>query len=1579
MKFNNEKKFLNEPCLFIPNIIYKNIDFDFNLTNNVYNLFFNKKELIFRHDKVEDFSIKFLDSNINTKIKGLEEVKGKINYIFKNGNDNQSTSIPGFKKLKYQSLYKNIDLIFYENDGYIECDFIVSPKADYKNIKLEIGSNYNVKIDNEDLIISDNNTEFKLKKPIIYQIINKEKYYIKGKYVLTEKNIVSFDTEPYDKNYTLIIDPVILFSTFLGGSYVDPYGRITDIGMKVAVDSEGMIYVTGGTSCTDFPLKNPFQNIYGPTTSEQFVSSAFISKIDPTKSGYDALIYSTYLGGIYPTSQSFQYDEGIDIKVDSNGYAYILGVTSARNLPTTKGAYQSNYSGVDFDLFVAKLSQDGSKLEYLTYFGGNGNDGTLLYNGSNILAGMGGICIDDLGNAYISSTTSSNNFIATQDVFQSNLIGQENAFIAKLSPDASELKYFTYFGKNATTSCGIDIDSDRNIYIAGNLYNPSGDNFTENTSGFNTDATNSMYLVKINSSKNGNDSIEYFTCFGEWKYPNGDEDICHAIAVDKMKNAHITGIGRSNKIPLKNAIKPNKDGNDSFIIKIDTTKTGDDSLVYSTYFGGNNVDITYDISTDSTGNTYVTGRTDSADTFPITDIIGSAINHNRAFISVLGLDGQLIYSSILAGDVGAGDFDGGCGITVDNLGNIYATGFTSTIDFPTTSSRIQSLSGKFDVFITKLNPIYSQILVTPSYVSDNASQIITLTAVSGYSFINVSSVKLKKLEEVDIIGEDIQVNDNSTIITVTFNLEGKTNGEWDIEIKDTDNNIIAYISEGISINHISISVDIFANKTFRKGSPHTSYITITNNGNIELFFVPITIKYEVQMDIEALFQIENKSLLYPQDRDKLPDLPINIEVMDYSDPNNPKPIGTAIFVVIPYLPPGQSIVLPVKANKPPCNVDGKASITVKATIGESTHMDNIDKVANCWIDFFNIALGILPGYDCVKAVISALLPILRKEILNKTTSKFAYSYDVLKSLTECVGSVIGLNALIDGAIIISNLVTNAISGADFGNDCINALVTSDDKSKNKEIKADCIIAVDPNYKSGPIGIGSENYIIGNNIFDYYIAFENLSTATAAAQKVVIKDVLDKSKLDLSTLKIDSIAFGSNIISPYTQILPYSTDIDLRPSENIIVRINVNIDSTTGELTWELNSIDPITNLPVTDPTVGFLPPNIISPEGQGFVSFSIMPNSNLNTNDKIINKSAIIFDNNASIETNQWINTIDKSKPISKVNTLADVQTSTNFTVSWGGTDDSGILTYTIYYSENNGPFKILIKDTISKSILFTGENSKIYSFFSIATDNVGNIEDMKSTPDTNTRVFIDTTKPISKVNSLDAIQTSINFTVSWEGTDDSGIATYTIYYSENNGPFKILIKDTISKNILFTGENNKTYSFFSIATDIYGNIEDMKYKYDTITNISLKKQSDLILKIQACACRVRIGNKIKYIIKIINKGPDSAINIVVTDIIQDGVIICSAKSRIGNIEKLDDNIIWKIPKLNVGEEALINIVLIPTIKFCKNNSKYMINTVNVISDSDLVNSHNSTDTVRTCISYLCYDCRKYSCNCNNK
>jgi hypothetical protein len=278
--------------------------------------------------------------------------------------------------------------------------------------------------------------------------------------------------------------------------------------------------------------------------------------------------------------------------------------------------------------------------------------------------------------------------------------------------------------------------------------------------------------------------------------------------------------------------------------------------------------------------------------------------------------------------------------------------------------------------------------------------------------------------------------------------------------------------------------------------------------------------------------------------------------------------------------------------------------------------------------------------------------------------------------------------------------------------------------------------LDPNEKVGPAGMGEARYVRADAPLTYVIYFENVPTATASVQEINITDLLDTSKLDLDTFQFGPAAFGATV-APLSGHASAGVDVDLRPAQDLIVRVTADLDKLTGEVTWHFVGLDPDTMLLTDDPEAGFLPPNTDG-SGQGSVVFTVWPKAGLASGTQLSNAAEIVFELNPPIVTAPWSNTFDSDAPASAVQALPPAQSGTSFTVAWAGTDGgAGIRDYTVYVSRDSGAYEPWLVGTTLTSATFTAPSSGTYAFYSVARDAVGHIEPPPGSPDATTQVAV--------------------------------------------------------------------------------------------------------------------------------------------------------------------------------------------------------------------------------------------------
>ena len=583
-----------------------------------------------------------LNARSDATVSGEDVLPGKANYLL--GNDPQSwrTNVATYGKVRYKNVYQGIDLVYYGNQRTLEYDFHLAPAANPEEIRIGIEGVKRTEIDSVtgDLIMRFSSGEvIREHKPVLYQEVDGVRRAVSGRFVFRGRNQIGFKVGAYNKSRPLVIDPVLVYTTYFGGA-----GDEATTG--IAVDSAGSVYVTGWfSSSLGFPVTpNAFQKTQNNSIGN---GEVFITKFTPDGAG---MVYSTLLGGS-------STDTSTGIALDNAGNAYVVGGTDSADFPL-RNAFQSTLRGFP-NAFVTKLNTTGSDLLYSTFLGGSGNSDS----GTDI-------AVDPSGNAFITGDTGSINFPVTAGALRTthvrllNPVGDRDGFVAKFNTNAAgaaSLVFSTFFDINDSFANAIDIDAAGNAYVTGDArvqkLNPAGSAL--------------VYSFIIPDATTGANSRLHTT----------------DIAVDGSGQAYVTGFETrfagetSPNLKVVNGFQPAFGGGliDGFLVKLNAAGT---ALLYSTYLGGGSIEVADAVAVDSTGHAYVVGDTASAD-FPTRDAfqtIKVGGNDLDLFITKIDTNAAGANSLIFSSYYGASNRDeGASGVAIDAEGNIYATGFPFSI------------------------------------------------------------------------------------------------------------------------------------------------------------------------------------------------------------------------------------------------------------------------------------------------------------------------------------------------------------------------------------------------------------------------------------------------------------------------------------------------------------------------------------------------------------------------------------------------------------------------------------------------------------------------------------------------------------------------------------------------------------------------------------------------------------------------------------------------------------------------------------------------------------------------------------
>ena len=582
-------------------------------------------------------NLEFAGASANAVISPEETLPEKINYLIGNDPSQWRRGISAFGRVRYQNLYPGINLVFYGNQNQLEYDFEIAAHANVKAIQLKLDGADRINIEtNGDLAFAVQGRKTLFHKPVVYQTIGGVRHNISGRYRL-KNNRVSFEVGAYDQSQPLVIDPVLSYSSFLGGSGGMTYG----VGVAVGADDDA--YICGYTQAA---LTNLITGGAIQTTNRggYYKFDCFVGRLGSTGTN---LVYLTYLGG--------KGDDGaMGIAVDKTGNAYITGWTSSSNFPVCNALYtnitaawfSAQFNGYGDAGFVSELNTNGSQLVFSTYFGSTNS----TYAGIDNIPYT--IAVDSQNNIYVAGTTDSTNYpmvhavqpvavptyITGPDPNLNNYFATYTGFIAKFSSNCTSIVYSTYYGgalEDRITSIAVD--------DAGNLY---GTGYTDSTDFPVTNAVQATYgggaygiydAVAFKLDSTGT-NIVYST------YLRGSQtDQGYGVAVDTNHNAYIVGTTYSANFPVTNAIQPVLNGNgntsisDAFLTKLSPTG----QMIYSTYLGGANTDTGYGVKVQSDGEAVIVGQTGSIDFAPYVNYGSINSGNLDGYVAKLSADGQV--------------------------------------------------------------------------------------------------------------------------------------------------------------------------------------------------------------------------------------------------------------------------------------------------------------------------------------------------------------------------------------------------------------------------------------------------------------------------------------------------------------------------------------------------------------------------------------------------------------------------------------------------------------------------------------------------------------------------------------------------------------------------------------------------------------------------------------------------------------------------------------------------------------------------------------------------------------------------
>jgi hypothetical protein len=670
---DGEKPLQNSiPFAFIENLGQLNNTVRYHLKSPRGSVFFKQDAIVYQlvsEESVENIHLDFLDSSPTARTVARDKQAAIMNFYIGNDSSNRIMGAETYASLEYRGIFSNIDLLIQQQDGMLKHEYRILPGGSVQDICVQYQGIEKIGINSAgELEICTATRTLKESAPISYQWIDGRKRLIETEYVIESGNKVRYKTSPYDTHQELIIDPSLIYSTYLGGTN---YDRASDI----AVDLELNTYVVGSTTSSNFPLTP------GAYDNEKEFSEAFITKLSPEG---NEILFSTFFGG-----WDKDYASGVALSwLDES--VLVTGTTRSYDFPVTPGVYDESYDGFS-DIFLAKFDFSGG-LIFSTLLGGQQSEYTPH------------VAVDGAGHIFIAGQTLSSAFPTTPQAFDrvydvktdtpySEPYPEANVFVAKFDPLGTKLLYSTFYGQEGLYLGGLAVDFDGHAFISGGCGICGKIPLTP--SAYSTECGwEEGFLAKINPEGS---QLIFSTYLGFYGY---DFDVYEVmVSTDALGRSYIVGTERVEGSPARNIY--------SFTMAFseDGSKKRWERWITTSNFEHDTFGI--DIACDGRGGLYVVHDTGNPG-LKVTEDAFQSIHRGGSDIYIeklLAKSGELIYASYLGGS----GCDGPSSLVVDSFGSVYVTGSTGSVDFPTTDqSALPNPVGQGDAFVVRIRDVGPQ-------------------------------------------------------------------------------------------------------------------------------------------------------------------------------------------------------------------------------------------------------------------------------------------------------------------------------------------------------------------------------------------------------------------------------------------------------------------------------------------------------------------------------------------------------------------------------------------------------------------------------------------------------------------------------------------------------------------------------------------------------------------------------------------------------------------------------------------------------------------------------------------------------
>ncbi|MBL8290343.1 MAG: SBBP repeat-containing protein [Bryobacterales bacterium] len=600
---------------------------------------------------------------------GLAEMKAKSHYFLGGDSQRWSRNVPNYARVRYHRVYPGVDLVYYGTQGQLEFDFLVDAEADASRLRVQFVGAKRLRIDREgNVSIETGAGEARLLKPNVFQAGRR----VEAVYALEGDGTLSFHLGAYDRTQALRIDPVLVYSSYLGGDAAVSGG--SDYGRAVAVDAAGNIYLVGSTESAGFPV-----TAEAAQAKPGGLIDAFVIKMDPV----GTCLYASFLGGE-------GRDEAFAVAVDSSGNAYVAGTTTSRKFPLSAEAMQTTLTG-SANAFVTKFDAAGVVV-YSTLLGGEGSDSAAA------------VAVNERGEAFVAGSTTSAKFPVTEGVLQKERRSAATAFVSKLDASGGTLLYSTYLGGTSSEAAtALAVDSLGNAFVAGQTMSRD---FPLTAGAYRTRISfRDAFVAKLDPTAG---ALVFSTLLGGL-----DQDAATGLSIDSEGNAVVTGWTSSRDLPVTKgeAMQTTYGGgtSDGFLAKLDKAGT---ALLYMSYLGGSERDVGTGVAWGAEG-VVVVGETQSSD-FPVSEnAVQTTYGGGPADGFAVNFGGAEMTRGY-ATFVGGADEDRITGVAADPSGTPRFAGYTASGNFPCTegSPQMALAPGGFDAFVTGLDGAGARVIST---------------------------------------------------------------------------------------------------------------------------------------------------------------------------------------------------------------------------------------------------------------------------------------------------------------------------------------------------------------------------------------------------------------------------------------------------------------------------------------------------------------------------------------------------------------------------------------------------------------------------------------------------------------------------------------------------------------------------------------------------------------------------------------------------------------------------------------------------------------------------------------------------